>query len=273
MSNWNWLGLPVQASEHAARMDTFNELVHLVIIAGFLFWTTWFIAALLKFGKKKNPDADYHGIRSNWPYIPIGIMVIFDFVLLFGLSMPYWHDQINTVPKPGEDVIEIRVVAQQFEWNIHYPGKDGIFGRTDLTLIDDQFNALGLDREDPNGKDDVISRNIMHLPVNRQVLIHLSSKDMVHSFSLPEFRIKQDVIPGMRIPIYFTPTMTSEEFAAASGHPERGFEIACAQLCGNSHYDMRGYITVESSEAYETWLEAEVEARLDAAEDDWFFEN
>ena len=152
MTDWNWLGLPLKASKHAARLDSFNELVHVILIAGFIFWMTWFVIALLKFSRKKNPKADYHGIKSNWPYIPIAIMAIFDFVLLFGLSMPYWHDQINTIPTPGDDAIEIRVIAQQFEWNIHYPGKDGIFGRTDPTLIDDQFNALGLDRDDPNGE-------------------------------------------------------------------------------------------------------------------------
>jgi cytochrome c oxidase subunit 2 len=254
-------------------MDSFNELVHLMLIAGFLFWMTWFVVSLLKFSKKKNPKADYHGIKSKWPYVPIAVMTFFDFLLLFGLSMPYWHDEINSVPLVGDDVIEIRVIAQQFEWNIHYPGKDGIFGRTDPTLIDGQMNALGLDRDDPNGEDDIVSNRYMHLPVNQQVLIHLSSKDMVHSFSLPEFRIKQDVIPGMRIPIYFTPTMTSKEFAAASGNPERGFEIACAQLCGNSHYDMRGYVIVESSKEYEAWLQSKVDARQEAAEDDWFFEN
>ena len=271
MTDWNWLGLPLKASKHAARLDSFNELVHVILIAGFIFWMTWFVIALLKFSRKKNPKADYHGIKSNWPYIPIAIMAIFDFVLLFGLSMPYWHDQINTIPTPGDDAIEIRVIAQQFEWNIHYPGKDGIFGRTDPTLIDDQFNALGLDRDDPNGEDDVVSNRIMHLPVNQQVLIYLSSKDMIHSFSMPEFRVKQDVIPGMRIPIYFTPTMTSVEFAIASNDPERRFEIACAQLCGNSHHTMRGYVTVESSEAYETWLQEEVKKRQEQADDDFFF--
>jgi cytochrome c oxidase subunit II len=267
----DWLGLPIAASEHAGRMDNFIDLVHIVIIGGFLFWTTWFTIALVKFRAKKNPDADYQGIRSKLPYVPVVIMVICDFSLLFGLSIPFWHDEINAVPKPGADVIEIRIVAQQFHWNIHYPGKDGIFGRTDPALIDDQTNLLGLDTEDPNSEDDVISRNLLHLPVNKQVLIHLSSKDMVHSLNLPEFRIKQDAIPGMSIPVYFRPTMTSAEFANVSGDPERGFEIACAQLCGNSHFTMRGYITVESDEEYEAWLQAELDLRIEAgSEDDWW---
>ena len=268
MSDWCWLGLPLGASEHAGRMDSFIGILHIGMIAAFLFWTTWFCIALMKFGQKKNARADYHGIRSKWPYIPVAMMVAFDFTMLFGLSIPFWHDEINAVPKDGEGLVEIRIIAQQFHWNIHYPGADGIFGRTDPLLIDDQMNLLGLDDEDPNSADDVVSRNIMHLPVNRQVLIFLSSKDMVHSLNLPEFRVKQDAVPGMRIPIYFTPTMTSIEFAEASGDPDRGFEIACAQLCGNSHYTMKGYVIVESDEEYATWIQAEVDARQQAAEDD-----
>lgn len=253
-------------------MDAFIGGVHFVILAGFLFWTTWFVIALVRFRAKKNPAASYQGIRSKLPYIPVAIMVCCDVTLLFGFSIPFWHDEINAVPKPGEDVTELRIVAQQFHWNIHYPGKDGIFGRTDITLIDDQVNLLGLDSEDPNGNDDIVMRSLMHLPVNKQVLIHLSSKDMVHSLNLPEFRIKHDAIPGMRIPVYFTPTMTTDDFRNQTGDPERDFEIACAQLCGNGHHTMVGYITIETQESFNTWYEAELAKKLEYAEDDWFFQ-
>lgn len=268
----NWLGLPAQASEHAARMDTFLVLVHVVIIAGFMFWTTWFCWALAKFRVKKHPKADYHGIKSKLPYIPVAFMVAADFTLLFGLSIPFWHDEINAVPKPGEDVTELRVIAQQFRWNFHYPGPDGIFGRTDNTLIDGQFNFIGLDSDDPNSKDDVVIEGRMHLPVNKEVLIHLSSMDMVHSMNMPEFRIKHDAVPGMRIPVYFKPTLTTAEFREMTGKPERDFEIACAQLCGNNHFTMRAAVTVESQEEFDVWYQAELDLKAEAAEDDWFFE-
>jgi cytochrome c oxidase subunit 2 len=106
-------------------------------------------------------------------------------------------------------------------------------------------------------------------------MIHLSSKDVIHSFSLPEMRVKQDVVPGMTIPIYFTPTMTSAEFLNEIKGTQRekkenwkGYEIACAQLCGNSHYKMVGYLTVETDLEYDTWL-AEMSEELDDDEDDW----
>jgi cytochrome c oxidase subunit 2 len=268
---WGWLGLPEQASAHASRMDNFIGLVHIVIIAGFMFWFTWFLIAIVKHRKTKNPDADYSGIKGKWPYIPVVIMVFFDFALLFGLSIPFWHDEINAVPLENEDVIELRVIAQRFRWNIHYPGADGIFGRTDISLMDEQTNLIGLDNNDPASKDDIVSLAHMHLPVNKQVLIHLGTTDVIHSMNLPEFRIKHDAIPGMRIPIYFTPTMTSEEFKKVTGDEERGFEIACAQLCGNSHYFMRGFITVETEEEFDAWLAKELEQKqLYAEDDDWF---
>jgi cytochrome c oxidase subunit 2 len=243
-----------------------------VIIAGFLFWTTWFFWALARFHAKKNPKADYHGIKSKLPYIPVAFMVVADFTLLFGLSIPFWHDEVNAVPESGEDVTELRVLAQQFQWNIHYPGPDGVFGRTDNTLIDGALNFSGLDSDDPNREEDVGILDQMHLPVDKPVLIHLSSKYMVHSLNLPEFRIKHDAVPGMRIPIYFTPNLTTTEFREQVGNPERDFEMACAQLCGNNHFTMRGYLTVETQDAFDAWYAAELERKSESAEDDWFFE-
>ena len=103
------------------------------------------------------------------------------------------------------------MIAQQFAWNIHYPGVDGQFGRTDITLVDEEINPIGLDRNG-SGADDIVTLNQLHLPVNKQVMIYLSSKDVIHSFGLPEMRVKQDIIPGMEIPIYFTPTLSSKNF-------------------------------------------------------------
>jgi cytochrome c oxidase subunit 2 len=268
---WGWLGLPDQASAHAARMDQFIGLVHVVIISGFMFWFTWFLIGIVKHRKAKHPDADYTGIKGKWPYIPVGIMVFFDFALLFGLSIPFWHDEINAVPLKDANVFEIRVIGQQFQWNVHYPGADGIFGRTDISLIEKGVNPLGLDSDDPNGEDDVVQPNQMHVPVNRPVLIHLGTKDMIHSMNLPEFRIKHDAIPGMRIPVYFTPTLLSKDFKIMTGDDEREFEIACAQLCGNSHFSMKGFVFVETEEEVDAWLAKKLEEKRANAEDDWLF--
>ena len=139
-------------------------------------------------------------------------------------------------------------------------------------MVDEELNPIGLDRGSPFGADDIVSLNLMHLPVNKEVMIHLSSKDVIHSFGIPEMRIKQDAIPGMTIPFFFTPTMTSAEFLNKIKGTLRegmGYEIACAQLCGNSHYRMRGYVTVETETKYNTWLTEQAEYLEEDEDDDW----
>jgi cytochrome c oxidase subunit 2 len=135
----------------------------------------------------------------------------------------------------------MRVVAQQFAWNIHYPGVDGIFGKVDPKLMDSS-NPLGLDLNDPHAKDDVTTINQLHIPVNTPVSVMLSSKDVIHSFGIPVMRVKNDAIPGYNVPVWFQATQEGE------------FEIACAQLCGLGHYRMRGFFVVESKDKFNAWL-------------------
>ena len=191
--------------------------------------------------------------------------------LLVSFAIPLWSLTKTDIPDTTEDTVEVRVVAQQFAWNIHYPGADGKFGRTYASLIDEEINPNGLDRSSPNGADDIVTLNQMHLPVDNQTIIYLSSKDVIHSLSLPEMRVKQDAIPGMTIPVFFTPIMTSSEFLETIKGTARegmGYEISCAQLCGNSHYRMRGYLTVHEENGFESWLDEQA-AEMEEEENDW----
>ena len=140
-----------------------------------------------------------------------------------------------------------------------------------LKLIDVQSNPLGLDRSDPAAKDDVTTLNQLHLPVNRPVVVKLRSKDVIHSFNVPEFRVKQDAIPGLTIPIWFIPNVTTAEMRARSGNPEFQYEIACAQLCGLGHARMRGFVTVLSADEFQKWVEAEEAKLKEQAEADAIF--
>jgi cytochrome c oxidase subunit 2 len=97
--------------------------------------------------------------------------------------------------------------------------------------------------------------------VNRPVIVRLRSKDVIHSFNIPEFRVKQDAVPGLTIPFWFTPTVTSDEMKQRTGNPEFTYEIACAQLCGLGHYRMRGFVTVHTQEDFTKWFDEE-EAKL-----------
>ena len=264
-----YLGLPISSASHGHMIDNMIGWVHWLMLILFVGWGIYLVITVFKFSEKVNPKADYHGVRSHYSkYAEYGV-IIFEAFLLIGLSIPL-YSQIKTT-LPNDDVLHIRVISQQFAWNIHYPGEDGKFGNTDINLVDEESNPIGLAREG-YGSDDIVTINQIHLPVDKQVMIHLSSKDVIHSFGIPEMRIKQDAVPGMTIPFFFTPTMTSAEFLEqikGTLREGKGYEIACAQLCGNSHYRMRGYVTIDTEEEYITWLTEQAKYIEEEDDEDW----
>ncbi len=257
--------LPVAASGRAAEVDQMILIVHGVMLAALIVWGVFFVVPLVRYRKSKSPTADYRGLRSKLPYVLVLAMVAIESVLLVGFSLPFWEREVTTLP--NGDVVDVRVVAQQFGWNIHYPGPDGRYGQSRPELVDEQANPLGLVPEDDAGKDDVVLWNQLHLPVGKTALIHLTSRDVVHGFSVPEFRVKQDAIPGIRVPVHFVPTMTSADFKQVTGNPDREFEIVCAQLCGLTHFSMKGLVYVETPEEFEAWLAKKTEERSQT--DEW----
>ena len=232
---------PVQASTHAAEVDQMTVLVHWLMLVLFVGWGLFFVFVLFRFRKGANPTASYTGAKGK---ISKGLEVaiaLIEIVLLVFYAIPAWAKRVNAFPSESEAVV-VRVVAEQFAWNIHYPGPDGTFGRTDIALVSAD-NPLGLDRRDPSAKDDITTINQLNLPVDRPALVHLSSKDVIHSFGLYEMRVKQDAIPGMNIPVWFIPNRVGE------------YEIACSQLCGLGHFRMRGFITIQSAADYKKWFD------------------
>jgi cytochrome c oxidase subunit 2 len=238
-----WLGLPIAASAHAGDIDRIMVIVHWLMLVLFVGWSGFFVYVLVRFRSGRQPRASYHGLRGRWSAWIEGGVLAAEIVLLAFFSIPVWSARVDAFPSEQESTV-VRVVAEQFVWNIHYPGADRRFGRTELRLVNTD-NPLGLDLTDPAGKDDVTTTNELHLPVGRPVIVQLSSKDVVHSFALPQMRIKQDAIPGIVQPVWFTPTETGE------------WEIVCSQLCGLAHYRMRGFYTIQSQADFEAWLAEE----------------
>lgn len=251
-------GLPQQASEHAPQIDFVLGLEHWSMVVLFVAFFAYFVYVLVRFRRGAHPRADYHGMRSRWSLYVVGAIAISEAVLLAAFELPEWNDRINNLPSPDEATV-VRVVAEQFAWNIHYPGPDRIFGRTDVTLIAAD-NPLGLDRTDPAAKDDITAINQLTVPVNHPVLIHLTSKDVIHSFTLYEMRVKQDAIPGTDSPVWFVPTLTTEQMRQRLGKNDFEYEIACSQLCGLGHYRMRGFLTVVTDDGYRSYLAQESQA-------------
>ena len=207
-----FLGLPPDGSAHGPGVDYLIVVMHWLMVVLFVGWGAFYVYTLIRFSKKRNPTADYKGVKSHIStYLEVTVAVV-EIILLVGFSIPLWSQRVDAFPAE-KDATVVRVVAEQFAWNVHYPGPDGVFGRTNIKLVD-QDNPLGLDRTDPAAKDDIATINQLNLPVGKSVIIHLSSKDVIHSLNLPLYRVKQDAIPGMEIPVWFTPTKTTAEIRA-----------------------------------------------------------
>ena len=237
------LGLPAQASAHAAEIDQMTALLHWLMAILFVGWGIFFVYTLIRFRQSKNLKADYVGVTSHTSsYLEIAVVVV-EAVLLIGFAIPVWAVRVSEVPAE-EDATVVRVIARQFEWHIVYPGADGRFGRRSNDLIT-PTNNIGLDRSDPDGADDIYTINQLNLPVDKPVIVYLSTLDVIHSFGLSSMRVKQDAIPGMEIPVWWVPTVTGE------------YEINCSQLCGLGHYRMRGFMNIQTEAEFQSWLDEE----------------
>src|SRR5947208_2497619 len=254
----NFLGIPAAASAHAGEIDQMLVLVHWLMFVLFIGWGAFFVFVLYKFRRGANPKASYVGAKGKFAKSTEVAVALIEVVLLVFYAIPAWAKRVTSFPS-GSDAVIVRVVGEQFAWNVQYPGADGKFGRTDPKLVSAD-NPLGLDRKDPDAKDDVTTINQLNVPVGHPVLVHLSSKDVIHSFGLYEMRIKQDAIPGLEMPVWFVPTVTTSDMRTKLNNPTFEYEITCSQLCGLGHYRMRGFITVQSDADYQKWMAEQVKA-------------
>jgi cytochrome c oxidase subunit 2 len=235
------LGMPVVASQHGRDVDSLIIYVHWLMIALFVGWLGYFAYALFRFHRSRNPKADYIGVRNHASnYIEVVVALVEAVILLF-VAVPLWAKTVDKFPAEKDSTV-IQIVAQQFAWNVRYPGKDNEFGAQEMHFVTSD-NPFGVDPKDAKGKDDFVTLNEVHVVVDKPVLIRLSSKDVIHSFKVIAMRVTQDAIPGMRIPLHFTPTKI--------GH----YQINCAQLCGQGHASMAsGLLVVESQADFDAWV-------------------
>jgi cytochrome c oxidase subunit II len=236
--------LPAAASAHAASLDEVLKAVHLHIAVQAIAWGAFFVFCLIKFRRRAGHAASYQGLRPTLPVLAIALVIVGDAALLATSALPVWFSR-SAPPPAMPEPIEVRVFAEQFAWNIQYPGPDRTFGRTSPALIS-ASNPLGIDRADPAARDDVGLINSLMLPVGRPVIVQLTARDVIHSFTLNEMRVKQDAVPGLVVRTWFTPTVTGK------------WEIACSQLCGLGHYRMRGDYSVMAEDEWNRWLASEV---------------
>lgn len=210
------------------------------------FWVTGFVFvainafmafAIIRYRYRKDRVATYQPENKKLEWWLIGFTTVGVAAMLApGLSV--WA-KIVTVP---EDAAVVEVVGQQWHWSYRFPGADGVLGTVNSRLIDDD-NPFGMNPDDPAGLDDVlIASNELHLPIDQPVKLTLRSKDVLHNFTVAQFRVKMDLVPGMVPYIWLTPTR------------EGRYDVLCEELCGIAHYAMRGYVVVESPAKFEEWL-------------------
>ncbi|MBI3940186.1 MAG: cytochrome c oxidase subunit II [Acidobacteria bacterium] len=229
---------PFGASSHAATVD--HQYYITLVICGVIFFLAQMALGWVVLRYRDRGKAHYsHGNNKLELLWTLATAVLF--IALNVMGQRVWADLRFQGAAPG--AVQIEVYGQQFVWNIRYAGPDGKFGRTDARLMSDSAgNPLGIDPADPDGRDDVVVPT-MAVPVNRPVQLLLHAKDVTHSFFVRELRIKQDAVPGMAIPMHFTPTRIGN------------YEVACAELCGLGHYKMRSLLAVLSEEDYQKWLQ------------------
>jgi cytochrome c oxidase subunit II len=227
---------PEGISEHAKAID--DQFMRTLVVVGIGFTSAQIALgyAVMRFGRKGDARAVYtHGsnkLEVTWTMVTAAV-----FVVLAILGQRVWANlHLNEAP---DNAARIEVMAQQFQWNFHYSGADGMRGRTEPQYIDDSaLNFVGLDPTDQAGKDDAQLTTLI-IPVNRPVELTLRSKDVIHSFFVPSLRFKQDTLPGMAIKVHFTATK------------EGKYEIPCAELCGSLHYNMKSNMIVVPSDEFD----------------------
>lgn len=227
---------PEGISEYAPLIDA--QFMRTLFVVAIAFIAAQFALgyAVMRFGRKGDARAVYtHGsnkLEVTWTIITGAV-----FVVLAILGQRVWAQLHLTAA--ADNAAKIEVVAQQFQWNFHYSGADGTFGKTEARYIDDSaLNFVGLDPNDPAGKDDAQLTTLV-VPKDRAVELTLKSKDVIHSFFVPVLRFKQDTLPGMAIKVHFT------------ANKEGKYEIPCAELCGSLHHNMKSNMIVIPSDEFD----------------------
>ena len=236
--------LPEVASRSGEKIDQLLYAIFYLTAGVFIVTQVVYVYFLIRYRARKGAKATYsHGnnrLEFIWTVIPTAI-----FISLWGYGNHLWWDVIHAEPPAG--TLEVAVTAYQFAFSFQYPGADMKLGRTDVRLLSND-NLFGNDKNDPASKDNFTSP-VLELPVNKPVRIRLNSKDVIHAFYIPEFRVYQDAVPGRTIDwVWFVPTKVGS------------FQLACNQLCGSGHYNMKAQIQVVSQEEFDKWYKEKTAA-------------
>ena len=246
--------LPESASEHGVAIDQmFNVTLIITTIVFIITHLLLFIFAY-KYQYKKKKKAYYYPhnntLEKYWTIIPAIALTV---LVLMGFFI--WRGITNIPKDEMANAIQVDVTAQQFSWEVRYGGKDNESGRKNYKLIGslNGLNNLGLDLSDKRNYDDLKVSEIV-LPVGKSVRFTIGSKDVLHSFYMPHFRVQMNAVPGMPTFFQFTPRVTTAEMQEKTNDPNFQYHLLCAKICGGSHYNMKFAVRVVSEKEYQKWL-------------------
>lgn len=234
----NLLGITECGSVHGELVDGMLELVHWFMVALGVGWSIFLVYVLTRYRRRRQEKAIYAGVQSHASsHIEIGVIIV-ELILLLGFAFPLWGQRVDDIPLNPD--VQVRAIGQQYNWTFHYAGADGRFGNTNPFFYSGT-NIAGIDPDDPNGKDDIIASELW-APVQKKIVVGVTSKDVIHNLALVRARVATDATPGTLNRVWFVPTITGKS------------EIICGQLCGAGHGVMKGVMNIVSEKDYEAWV-------------------
>ncbi len=243
--------LPAAASEHGKKIDEMFNLT--LIITTIVFVVTHILlfgfSYIYKYPAKRKAYYYPHNntIEKIWTIVPALVLTV---LVLMGFLT--WRSIFFKVEDPKNKPLQIEVTSEQFKWSIRYPGADGVVGNKNYKLTT-ATNPLSIDYKDLNSHDDEMADEMV-IPVGKPVKLILTSKDVIHSFYMPHFRVQLNTVPGMRVFFEFTPTKTTAEMQQETNDPNFKYLFFCAKICGSGHYNMQKVVRVVSEAEYKTWI-------------------
>jgi len=233
-----WWWFPPAISQHARDFDDNFTLTLWLTGAVFLVAQVVLGWVIFRYRNRREPSPSGHSHTRLELLWTAAATVLF--VGIAVLSTRIWAGVHLDAP-PG-DAMRVELLGKQFAFSFRYPGRDGRFGRLDLRQINDSSgNPFGIDEKDPAGRDDITTA-ALRVPAGREIVLLMRSRDVIHNFFVRELRLKQDVVPGMEIPLRFTAEKPGE------------YEVACSELCGLGHHQMRTMLIALAPAAFDAWL-------------------
>lgn len=245
------MSMEESASEHGVQIDLMFNITVIITTIVFILTHIALFGFTFKYYGTNNRKAYFYphnnALERIWTIVPAIVLTV---LVLLGFFT--WRSITNVTLDDQKKAINVEVIGEQFKWNLRYAGADNQIGNRNFKLTS-PTNGLGIDFTDQKSWDDKLTSEIV-IPVGKPVRFTIGSKDILHSFYLPDFRVQINAVPGMPTYFQFTPRLTTAQMREKKADPSYDYVLLCAKICGSGHYNMQAKVTVVSEAEYATWL-------------------